>query len=407
MPGNRQSDRLLSPAPLTVDWAAQEEEWRHHLTTALANEVELRSFGSRLHRPPQTTSVYYELRADSFPPVGRLRLYPAPDGVFAVAPAETDHISLAVWQRAITEACERVGTSSEEFPWIAWVGDDMRTVLTRGIQVGPMEIASPAEIFVEAVPLSVPSFGGSISWSYPLEVRGVASGVSWDTATSQAGEKLYRLCAVLSVALKSRWTVKQFAHPLVLGDITAPTRAALVPEDVCSGLENADRHEVEPPQWLGDAAWDLAGEDWIAGPLSAHYRALQLEDTDPTTALTLLVASIEGIGARYIELERCDCGKSQVGARARFRHALSLIFDKEQVKASVKFYDDRSGAAHGDLITGQPLTADPIARVGWFFSSDEYELKRKVTDVRRASSQLLATALQGELPEPVVEEVSG
>ena len=107
--------------------------------------------------------------------------------------------------------------------------------------------------------------------------------------------------------------------------------------------------------------------------------------------MALFVAAIERVGARYVP---------QGGARRRFRHALELVRSDDEVESLMEFYGLRSGAAHGDLITGQPLTTDQMPKVGWFYSSDEAVLQSKVWTVRQVSRQILELALVGVLPGP-------
>jgi hypothetical protein len=61
--------------------------------------------------------------------------------------------------------------------------------------------------------------------------------------------------------------------------------------------------------------------------------------------MTLFVAAVEGVGARYVGLKRCECGAAQIGARKRFRHALELVMGEKDAGSHLKLYDLRSGAA--------------------------------------------------------------
>jgi hypothetical protein len=236
--------------------------------------------------------------------------------------------------------------------------------------------------------------GFGVDWSYPVRVKGSARGLLWDMARHRAGEDIYRLCAVLSALVDSAWVPKQSAHPLARGDLHIPAAAPYLAEATKQNLEDLERNPVAFPDGL-DEAWARAGTEDIAGPLSAHYRGLMLEEMDPTTAMTLFVAAVEGVGARDVALERCECGMAQVGARKRFRHALSSVMGEADVSRLMKMYDVRSSAAHGDLITGQPLTTDRLARVGWFYTSDEHDLRGHVWDMRQASRMVVTNALTG------------
>ncbi len=390
---------VLEPAPLPVDWADQEEEWRHHLTAALGEMVEMEGYSSRFHRPPEVSAVYHEVSVRSTPPLAPIELHLTPYGVVAVlAPSPEQESSRKTWETAIRKAIDRLGGEYRSFDWVAYVADDSRTALAESATVGNLELGPAGTSYLE-VEHSQPPMSSSfqLDWSYPVKVNGSASGVRWNTASAQAGEDLYRLCAVLSIAVGSYWTVKQFAHPVHLGEPALGDRAGYLAQTTLAESNNLDRRPTAVPEGLSDA-WDRAGEAWIAGPLSAHYRALALERGDPTTALTLFVAAVEGVGAGYVRLERCECGAAQIGAGKRFRRALEMVLREEDVRHHVELYKLRSSAAHGDLIIGQPLTTDTRTRAGWFYSSPEHELTGKVWDIRQASQCVLEAALMGRLP---------
>lgn len=389
----REHNAILSPCPLAVDWDAQEDEWRAHLTAVLGERLELRGLRSRLYLPPDADGVYHELELESTPKVLPLRLYWTPQGVVAVLPfGDGQQLSHELWQGALDEATRRLANAPRETPWVAYVADDQRTALTTGVQVGPMTLSAASDAYFERQ-----GSNGSVDWSYPVRVTGIASGIAWDTMEARAGEDLYRLCAVLSVLFDSCWTVKQFANPSGSRTVSPPTTDPCL-SPAGRGLRFEKRNTVAPAG-LSDG-WDAAAAQWIAGPLSAHYRALSHQHDDPTTALALYVAAIEGVGARYVPLLRCECGQSRIGARKRFRHALRLTMTDAQARPLVKLYDLRSGVAHGDLITGQPLTADRTAGGGWFYTTAEHRLRGTVWDIRQASCQLLRCTLAGDLPEP-------
>lgn len=90
---------VLEPAPLPVDWDAQEEEWRHHLSVALSEVVELQGSRSRMFRPPESNAVYHEYSVYSTPALGPIRFYWTRKGVVAVLPPSPEReASRPIWK---------------------------------------------------------------------------------------------------------------------------------------------------------------------------------------------------------------------------------------------------------------------------------------------------------------------
>jgi hypothetical protein len=105
------------------------------------------------------------------------------------------------------------------------------------------------------------------------------------------------------------------------------------------------------------------------------------------------VAAVEGVGARLVQLEHCNSCGSNTGARRRFQAALKLVLNDPEARKLLRNYDLRSGAAHGDLIEGQPLTVDNYTRAGMFYVSPEHELRGRIWDMRQASKKVLENVL--------------
>ena len=261
-----------------MDWAEQEDEWKGHLTAALGEEVEFSAFRSRFVGPPEANSVYFELSIDSTPAIGPLRLHPTPSGVVAVLPPSTDEASKRVWKCAIAQATQGLGSPLSEYKWAAFIADDRRTAFTEPVTVGGLNLSPGEQLYLEADFSGQPAFGSfGLDWSYPMRVDGSASGVRWDTASPQAGEDLYRLCALLSVLLESHWTVKQFpfrSDVPELAEMSVPLSAGYLVDDLAKAHapgENADRRLIDAPSYL-------------APPGRAQGKRTSLDHCRPTTA---------------------------------------------------------------------------------------------------------------------------
>ena len=111
------------------------------------------------------------------------------------------------------------------------------------------------------------------------------------------------------------------------------------------------------PAWT-PRAWDLIEQDaTVRTAVHGCYEALSLEIEHPSAAFLVYVATIEGIGARLVDLKRCkECG-SQTGARRRFREALKTVLPADEAKMLANVaYDTRSKTGHEGQLFGSEQT---------------------------------------------------
>lgn len=103
-----------------------------------------------------------------------MELHFTPDGVVAVLPPSPEQeSSRRVWETAIKEAIDRLGSAYTSFDWIAYVADETRTALTDSATVGTLELGPAGNVYLEVGRSGAPTFFGfQIDWSYPVRVSG-------------------------------------------------------------------------------------------------------------------------------------------------------------------------------------------------------------------------------------------
>jgi hypothetical protein len=392
---------VIAP-PLAVDWDSNEAEWRSHLRAALAKRVAMSALRMGWVDLPGFGSAC-ELSIDSAPQLPRLLLLPSTDGVIPAVWQEDEIANADVWRKVIQEATDAVGVDRKTFCWRAHVASehyDLRDALL----LGPVSLTPTHSAFVEYDTSALRGWasfhGASVAWSFPTRVEAATDAASWDLASEQANEDLHRLCAVLSVASDSLWEVKESPHHADPPITDIPTHRMLENHDAVE-LDELERQEFVGPEWLDNAAWTASSGTDLVGPLAAFFRGLRVEEFDPATALTLYVAAIEGIGTRYADLERCGVCGSRTGAMQRFRSALAIVAEPDEIKELAKLYTHRSQGAHGGLIEGQPLSTGRVHSGGFFHVAPSGKLSGRVWSARRVARGLLELGLRRGLPGDV------
>jgi hypothetical protein len=149
---------------------------------------------------------------------------------------------------------------------------------------------------------------------------------------------VHRACALLSVILGACWI------PGSGPDVQIPgwpeQGLSAVPQSIGPWENSGHPDESLPtefnvyegddplvlPAWT-PRAWDLIEQDeTVRRAVHGCYEALGLEMEHPSVALVVYVATIEGIGARSVDLKRCEKCGTEIGARRRFREALRAAF---------------------------------------------------------------------------------
>jgi hypothetical protein len=151
------------------------------------------------------------------------------------------------------------------------------------------------------------------------------------------------------------------------------------------------------PVWM-PRAWDLMEQDEIVRrAVHGCYEALRLEIGHPSAALVVYVATIEGIGARYVDLKRCtECG-SHTGARRRFREALKTVLPAAEASALANAaYDARSKTGHeGQLFGSEHTFGHSKFSLFQFDDADVFDYGL-VTPMRKACRELIGNLLRAD-----------
>ncbi len=245
-------------------------------------------------------------------------------------------------------------------------------------------------------------FGGrGLRSSYPVIVNGVSPGYSFETATELAADRLNRLCVVMSIASDTLWQVRHAPQSLRF-DSNVEYTAPGIPD--MSDPNGLPPHELTVPPWAEKALELHVSEGDLLQAARAHHQGMALEKTFPSYALLAYVAALEGIGARYEALQRCQCCNqcsATIGLGKRFRAALKLGTSPEIAEYLADVYKRRSLTAHeGRLHGGETLRGAHLMRGRLFAVEDTAVFKgTQARLLRDASRNLLISAVTGTLPE--------
>jgi hypothetical protein len=410
--GSDASFYQLSRDPIAIDWAANGDRLLHLLLEELPNEIaDLQGYQMGWTPPTETEPAYFDFFVTSRQLTSHLCIIPLSNG--SALPlirinGDAHEGQFDPWERAFSRAIQHLDDEQPAREWWAVIGatTDFRAdqALRQPVELGGLTLTPSQNAFEEMVESVVPSMGSwSVQHSYPVVVHGANSGYSFPVTQEAAADRLGRLCAALSIAWDGCWQIRQSPQQFPLDPARLPRSRTPSAGSDESG-NNWSKEEVDAPDWLETALEVMKRDGRILTAARAHHQGMMMEVRSPSYALLAYVAAIEGIGARYVSLEKCKCCTActvTTGAARRFRSALGMVLPPEDVKRISKAYTHRSLTAHeGQLHGGEDLFgALPEPRV---FSEQEsrYFRHQRVWPLRNASRQLLLLGLTGRLPEP-------
>ena len=397
------------PGLLPLDWRHEGDEWQHHLSQALRERGDggggfsLRSEGQPFqHVELSVTAGRLESKLWVTAFEGGVLLLVNGDGEVA------EETQVVPWAVAALEASARIGKHHEDFEWNAIIGPDPDAMegttraLASATQVGPLTLIPGGRVMVEGRPGSgAQLFATAIRSSEPIVVTGVSRGYSWWVANEGAFQDLHTLCGLMSVALGATWIVRQAPSPMMHGPLAVPDTIRL--QGLEPAAENRQRAEpVEVPAWVGGAWARTASGGALSDALAAFLEGSQLQTRHASVALVEFVASIETVAKLVWPTRRCDCCETcpaEVGSRAAFKNALSLVLPEVEASTLLAAYPDRSATAHGGKLHGSERRFGSTYLGSRYWGGDEvmqFEWGR-VYRVREASRRLLELALTGGL----------
>jgi hypothetical protein len=398
-------------SPLDVNWRQEGDEWLHHLWIALGDQVDLTGHGmSTQEASPEFPAPHFVFVPTSTQLRSRLRLVPLERGLLLVISGTGDAEAvepsqIEPWAYAAEEASRRIGQRHKSFDWVSAIGplagmESHSKALSTAATVGPLRLYPGERYLTEYTAGSQPSlFARSSFWSWPIIVEGQASGYNWPVAAATAGRNVHRLAALLSVAWRGCWTVRQAPGERAEGQhLEIPERPWWdAPSDVPEEDHTASFERQPAPDWLG-LAWDILDSDSIyEDALLVHHEGLALQqEGHESMAMIAFVSSIEAIGAKLGRLERCPECNTMIGSAERFRRALAFVMpDEDERKALAKLvYGRRSTTAHAGRLHGAEAAAGTLLW-GSFLNEDEaFQFKRHLYSTRKASRDLLFRVLR-------------
>jgi hypothetical protein len=417
---------------LPVSWGNQSDEWVYHLARAIHGPSQWigdlpgegnPAVGEVILKPPPTSSLHCNLRIQQVP--GGIRCVVFDDQ----GPVDEDDADL--WQEAARSAVAQLGKADQDFAWHAIVGP--HPCAPEWSRPGPL-----AELTVIGSMLLTPGgvhlremtgyLGGRIDtpwparYTWPVIVSGTVHTYKLDIATHTARKLVYRICALMSVILGASWIMRSGPDVEIPGQPGQGPSA--VPQSIGPWDSGGFPDESLPPdfndytgddllrlpQWTS-RAFDLMDQDEaIRRAVYSCYEALKLEVGHPSAAFLIYVATIEGIGARLVDLQRCkECGSS-IGAGRRFREALKTVLPDDQIKTLASTaYNLRSKTGHeGQLFGDEHTFGYSSFSLFQFDDADSFDYGL-IWPIRKACRELIGALLReapggsplgGEVPAP-------
>lgn len=400
-----------------VAWSGQSDEWVFHLSRALGGQN--RWFGAL---PGEGDPAGHEVILK--PPSGSsirccMRVRPDAGGIACVAfddEAPVSEDDAEQWRAAAEAATVAMGRSDQDFDWRAILGSHPSapewhrpSPLAEPAMIGPL-LLTPGGIQMRE--LTGYSRGRierpwPARYTWPVIASGTVHTYSPDFAQYSARGLAHRVCALVSVILGTCWIPRD-------PDVQIPgwpeQGLSGVPQSVGPWDSTQFPDESLPadfnvytgddslvlPAWT-PRAWDLIEQDaTVRTAVHGCYEALSLEIEHPSAAFLVYVATIEGIGARLVDLKRCkECG-SQTGARRRFREALKTVLPADEAKMLANVaYDTRSKTGHeGQLFGSEQTFGYSKFSLFQFDDADVFDYAL-LWPMRKACRELIGNMLRG------------
>lgn len=361
---------LSEETGVPFNWIANGDEWIHHLVRILPDFTgSIGNSAGSGEIPSDPPIPYLAYRPSRCQVKSQLLIAPTVDSILLFVgfePGKPDDSSqVEPWVKTVNEVFRSIGTYKEDLSWAAVVapfapGSHPKFASESRVAHLLLRPASNPYVSFERGIGSVSLYGGQVDWSWPIIVDGVSSGYNFDVAFREASKDVNRLCALLTAVYGFEWRVLQDPNPAEPGIFDVP----LPPDSHRTGMIERDRagwdkRRTEFVPWLTEAWSKLEGDASLLQSVHAFHQALTISDLAPSYALVALVSVVEGIGARYLEAERCDCCDSCeyiAGSGKRYRKALKLVLSNSQMKPLERLYTARSETAHaGVLHADEPL----------------------------------------------------
>jgi hypothetical protein len=381
--------------PIDVDLRHEGPEWEHHLRVALREIVVYRSLSVRRQQlavPWGRPVEGIEYAVESSGLQSRLWVTLPEYRVLIVGEGAENEGQIAPWAQAVNEANTRLANQHTEFRWAAIIGPTPQGAGADGLAetatVGPLRLRPGGVRIIEYARSQMPSFfSRNVFWSWPAIVEGTVRSYSWQVASQAAARDLIRLCALLSVAWRRAWHIRQAP---IEGDGSTLTIPEYAPFEQHTPTGGEVQHtEASVPAWV-TGAWEVVAHGGMArNALTAYYEGLLVEDSHPSLALLAFVAAIEAVGKELHPTAR---------PTERFQRALRLVASEPEADVLRRAYADRSDTVHEAVIHGSEVARGAPSLPSFFgldrFSRFELEV---VGQLNRLSRNLLHLTLKGEL----------
>jgi hypothetical protein len=220
---------------------------------------------------------------------------------------------------------------------------------------------------------------------------------------------VHRLAALLSLEWGGCWIMRE--APAERGEgprLETPERPWWVKPPETPEEDQADSFERKDIAEWSDEAWSVLDADpAIEDALLVYHQGLVLQQEGHVSfAMIAFVASIEAIGAKLGELERCTCCaecRVKIGSSKRFQKALALVIDDDNRRQALAntVYGRRSTTAHAGRLHGTEAAPGTLGWAGSFFSRDSvWEFISHLFETRKANRDLLLRILRDRLELP-------
>lgn len=400
---------------LPVSWTEQGDEWEFHLANALGGPGYLEGQGSSMGRgdvilgPPPMSGMQCSLRVrrDS-------------GGIACIVfgderPGNED--DAARWREAAEVAVEKVGRHDHDFSWRAIVGpgptgSEWRRPgpLAATVTIGPVELIPGGVQMRELAGFAHGQIDspGPERRTWPVIASGTIRSYNEDYVRHQAQGQAHRICALLSLISGIWWTLRSGPHVWLAG--TPQRRPIAVPQSV--GPWEATHYAGQPlpadfnvyaggeflpiPAWT-EQAWNLMDTDEnIKKAVHGCYEAMGLEANHPSVAFLMYVATIEGIGTRFIDLKHCKSCGSRTGAGLRFREALATVLPPDEAKSlgNAAYRDYRSKTGHEARLFGGEDTFGYSSFSMFTFDEADVFFYAYLMPIRQACRQIIGKILR-------------